>query len=131
MEVTIKGAAYQIRKLNPIQQFHIARRLAPALWALSSATESFALAKPEEGMLFLYKPVAEAFAKMTDEDTEYVLNTCLAAVFRQQGHGWAPVSVKGSQALMFDDIDLPVMMQLAFEVIKENLGNFFDALPAM
>ena len=149
METTINGADYQIRKLTPFQQFHVARRLAPALWALgTAAADAISTAKtpaadvttsahgeapahaPLSGMLAAFGPVAEAFAKMSNEDTEYILSTCLAVCFRRSGNGWAAIAPSGSGGMMaFDDINLPVMMQLAMEVIKANLGNFFDALP--
>ena len=146
MEVTIKGAEYKIRKLTPFQQFHVARRLAPALWALGAAAaevvktaENVQNAAPVEdapegdqtnGMLTAFGPVAKAFASMSDADSEYILGTCLSVVLRKSGSGWAEVAPKGSQGhLAFDDITLPTMIELALEVIKENLGSFFDVLP--
>ncbi len=39
------------------------------------------------------------------------------------------VRVINGGRLQFDDIKMPTMMRLAFEVIKENLGDFFGALP--
>lgn len=146
MEVTIKGAEYKIRKLTPFQQFHVARRLAPALWALGGAAATVVKAAeqvqngkavedvpaddPTNGMLTAFGPVAEAFASMSDADSEYILSTCLSVVLRKQGSGWAEVAPKGAQGhLAFEDITLPTMIELALEVIKENLGNFFDVLP--
>lgn len=163
MEVTIKGAEYKIRKLTPFQQFHVARRLAPALWALGAAaaevvktaenvqkadTVDAEVVKtaenvqntasvdkvpeddPTNRMLTAFGPVAKAFASMSDADSEYILGTCLSVVLRKSGSGWAEVAPKGSQGyLAFDDITLPTMIELALEVIKENLGNFFDVLP--
>ena len=129
METTINGATYQIRKLTPFQQFHVARRLAPALWALSSVAEGASAGKVVEGMLSAFQPVAEILSKMSDQDSEYVLSTCLSAVYRQQGNNWAMVSPTSAGMMMFDDITLPVMIQLTFEVIKENMGNFFVELP--
>lgn len=130
METTINGATYRLGELPPYQQFHIARRLAPALWAMSASAEAVASSSEEDGVLSKFKPVADIIAKMSDEDSEYILSTCLSVVQRQQGNGWAQIKPDGSGKLFaFSDITLQVMMQLTFAVIKENLGSFFAALP--
>lgn len=124
--IEIGGNTYKIGKLNAIQQFHITRRLAPSLWALAEASGS---APSNSDPILALKPVAQAVSQLSDEDSEYVLHTCLGVVMRDQKGQWARVWAKGG-GLMFDDIDLQVMMQLTFAVIRENLGNFFSALPA-
>lgn len=131
-ELAIGGNNYRIGKLTPFQQFHIARRLAPVLFALGSSAEQAAdkLRASIEGQgldtLSVYGPVADVLSKMSDADSEYVLGTCLAVVHRQQGASWAAVHAQGG-GLMFQDIGLAEMMQLAVAVLKENLGNFFGA----
>lgn len=127
METTINGATYQIRKLTPMQQFHIARRLAPMLFAIGAGAEK---ARGGSGMAMAFEPAMEAIAAMSDADSEFVIGTSLSVVYRQQGSGWAPVQVPGA-GMMFQDIDLQTMLKLVFEVGKENLGNFFDALQDM
>lgn len=123
METTINGATYRIGKLTVFQQFHIARRLAPVLFSLGAAAAN------EEGGLQAFEPVADALSKMSDADSEYVLMSCLDVVHRKQGNDWANVRARGG-GLMFDDISLGTMVQLTTAVIKENLGNFMDVLPA-
>lgn len=126
METEINGQQYRTGKLNAIQQFHVARRLAPALWAMGAAAAGAELTDlSDAGALMKLGPVAEALAKMSDADTEYILKTCMSVVARQQGQGWAAVQAQNGSALMFEDIDLPVMMRLTFVVVQENLGNFF------
>lgn len=139
---TIAGNNYKIGKMDAFDQFHVARRLAPALFALGGAASSMRGVVSEDGeqpsslelegaMLSAFEPVAQALAGMSDADTEYVLNKCLAIAMREQGNAWQKVAVMsgGKMRLMFQDIDMPVMVQLAVMVIKENLGNFFTALP--
>lgn len=138
MELTLGSAEYSTRKLSAIQQFHVARRLAPLLWALgeglvqalSSGKSEISVDGVDANGLFALKNVADMVAQMSDADSEYVLNTCLSVVRRKQSGGWANIQASGG-GLMFDDIDLQTMMQLAVTVIKENLGNFFDALPGV
>jgi hypothetical protein len=122
--VEINGQSYRIGRLDAKKQFHVARRLAPLLAGLGGAL------KPEaKGFAELVSPIAEALAKMSDEDTDYVLDTCLMVVQRQQGEGWQNVMVKGG-GLMFQDIDLPTMLRLAVAVIQQNLGSFFPGGPS-
>ncbi|WP_427183528.1 phage tail assembly chaperone [Bordetella bronchialis] len=140
METTVKGQNYRSGRLSAMQQFHVARRVAPALTGLVSAfgaikqdaaaggAEQDAAAAREE-FAKAVGPLANAIAQMSDADAEYVLGTCLAVVSRQTDPTtWAPVWREGR--LVFDDIDLSTMIQLAAKVIQDNLGNIFGALPA-
>lgn len=130
MEIAIKEQNYRILKLDPFAQFHIARRLAPAMWALGSGvTEALKTGDTSAIGLDVVGSLVDVISRMTNDDSQFVLNTCLSAVHRQQGAGWAKVFVADGIPLAFQDIDLPVMLQLVAAVVKENLGNFLDALP--
>lgn len=119
MEFEISGQQYRSGKLNARQQFHVARRLAPVLGGLVDASSAGA-----ESFSKFLQPIADAISGMSDADCDYVLDTCLAVVQRQQGTAWSPV-MASSKAIMFDDIDVGVMLQMAAKVIQENLGSFF------
>ncbi|VXB25187.1 putative bacteriophage protein [Burkholderia sp. 8Y] len=122
--VDINGQSYRIGRLDAKKQFHVARRLAPLLAGLGGALKGKA-----QGFAELVSPIADALAKMSDEDTDYVLDTCLSVVARQQGDGWQNVMVKGG-GLVFQDIDLPAMLQLTVAVVQQNLGSFFPGGPS-
>ncbi|ARP90324.1 hypothetical protein CAL14_08515 [Bordetella genomosp. 9] len=127
METTINGKQYRIGRLSAMQQFHVARRVAPALTGLVSAFSGAAAEQADFAKAL--GPLADAVAQMPDADAEYVLGTCLSVVSRQTDPAtWAPVWREGR--LVFDDIDLKGMVQLAAKVIQSNLGNIFGALPA-
>ncbi|MET3654091.1 phage tail assembly chaperone [Dyella japonica] len=123
MDFEINGQQYRSGKLNARQQFHVARRLAPVLGGLATASQG----KTDDFATFL-QPIADAIAGMSDADCDYVLDTCLAIVQRQQGSSWANIFVNKAQ--MFDDIDMGVMLQIASKVITENLGSFFQGSAA-
>jgi len=73
-------------------------------------------------------PLTMAISKLSDDDANYVLFGLLASVQRKiDGGGWGNVSVEKS--LMYEDIDMGVMLQLAVASFKENLAGFIDALP--
>lgn len=132
MELTLNGQTYRVDRLNAFQQFHVARRLAPALWALGKGAMLNAQAAgasfSDAVALGAIGPLVEVIAKMSNEESEYVLAACLGVCYRQSGNGWQKVYAEGG-GLMFQDIDLPTMMQLTVAAIQENLGNFLNALP--
>lgn len=127
MEITIGTAQYKTGLLNPWDQFHVGRKLAPILFKLFSraggATEKDI---EEKAILLAFEPVSDAIAQMSREDSEEILKTCLRVCTRSQNNGWAIIMTPQGQ-LMFEDIGLDVMMKLTFAVIKENLGRFFPA----
>lgn len=114
MEFEVGSFTYRNAKLGPKQQFHLARRLAPILTALQGA---------DEGSLF--GAMATSIAEMPDEQCNYILDTCLSVVQRQQGDKWAKVLNDRNKELMFEDIDFKDMLAIAKNVIEDNLGNFF------
>jgi len=132
MELEINGAKFSTGKLNAIQQFHVARRLAPILLAFGSAAGAAVKQLDSAGLagdialLSEMGPVAEAVAQMSDVDSEYVLSNCLSVCQRQDSGAWQKVYVMNGGFTYPMEID--VMMRLTATVIKENLGNFFSAL---
>ncbi len=64
---------------------------------------------------------------MSDEDTNYIIFSCLGVVGRAQSDGrFAPV-VAGDR-FMFQDLHMVLMVRLVVEVIKENYSGFFMGL---
>lgn len=130
MQVTIGDNIYAVGKLDPIRQFHVARRLAPALIALGAASVDVLKRGgnlSDAAAVAAIGPLVEVVAQMSDADSEYVLKSCLSVVSRRSGDGWAPAQ-NAQGGLMFQDIDITVMLRLAFEVVRDNLGNFIPAL---
>lgn len=123
MEFEISGQQYRSGRLNARQQFHVARRLAPVFGGLAEASQGNAA-----DFAHFLQPLTDAIAGISDTDCDYILDTCLGVIQRQQGSAWAPVFVNKSQ--MFDDIDMAVMLQMAAKVIQENLGGFFQGSAA-
>jgi hypothetical protein len=123
-EIEIKGVNYRCGRMDAKKQFHVARRLAPLLAGLGGAIKGDAA-----GFTELISPIADALSKMSDKDTDYVIDTCLLVVQRRQGDAWQSVTARDG-SLMFDDIDLPALLQLTVAVIQQNLGSFFPAGPS-
>jgi hypothetical protein len=129
MELEVSGHIYQTRKMTPMTQFHVMRRIAPVIFALGeSASDELLTQLAGSDLLKALEPVSNILATMPDNEVEYVLNTCLDHVDRKQQTGWAKIQAAGG-AMMFSDIELSDMLKLSAAVVQDNLGNFLDALP--
>lgn len=116
MDFVINGINYKASKLPAIKQFHIVRRVAPLLAGMTDKDKAL------EGIM-------NGIGSLKDEDANYILFGLLSCVEREQvGHGWAKVCV--GESLMFQDIDLGVMFQIATKAFQENYQSFFNALPS-
>lgn len=142
MDFELNGQAYKCGKISAVKQFHILRRLAPVLSGLAPLLSS----GPANGSNFdeiktgimadpdmLEKALtgfAAALAALSDADSELVLFGLLACVTRKQaqGLGWAPIVV--GDALMFQDIELGSMLQIAVKAAMYNFGDFLNGLPS-
>lgn len=122
-EVDVAGHHYRVERLPPMVQFHVVRRMGAAL-ASCLATYLDEKASAQQMMI----PVMEAIGRLTDEDAEYVINTCMGAVRRHESRAdtWAPVMVGGRP--MFDDVTMPVMLAIVREVLQVQLSGFFSAV---
>jgi hypothetical protein len=139
MEFTIKGNVYRTGKLDAFTQLHIVRRLTPCIGKLAAlAGGSVKLKYGDDGKVVdidgdpdaVLTPLANAITAMSDEDVEYVFNACIEVTERKQAGGaWAALRVKGTT--MFDGLTLPVLMQIAYYVVRENLTDFFGELPSL
>jgi hypothetical protein len=133
-ELELGGHKYRtVSKIPAFDQLFIFRKVAP-LW--SGVGESFTLMPRTNGdgtgplprgFWKALGPGAQALSDMSREDSEEVIKLCLKTCQRDNEHGsWARVMTDSGQ-LMFEDIDVMTMLQLAWAVIEENLGNFFAA----
>lgn len=125
----IAGHKYQARKLEVFPAFHVARKLGPTIasvWTAYGTGDKSIGQTVVENML----PLLETISKMPEADCDFIIETCLASVSREQagGTGWSPVWAQAAKRPMFEDITLPVMLSIVAAVIKENLEAFSSAL---
>lgn len=159
-EVDLGGHKYSIGRLSAKQQFHVSRRLGtvaaafagtiaqaqariqepapPGSVAPAGGSEAEPAPTVEMGdraarIIDTMQPFLRAIGQLSDEESDYITDTCLAVVSRQEKNSsWAPIFRSGQ--LMYQDITVSIMLQLVWRVLEENLGNFFEellsALPA-
>lgn len=131
VEFSINGNEYRAGKLTAFQQLHVSRKLAGILPkvvpALVAATEA---GSDLSSLLTAFGPAAEALAAMPESDVDFVYHTTLAAVSRKQGSAWCAIWNGSAKTLQFDDIDLSIMSQIVFQVLKDSLGSFMQGFLA-
>jgi hypothetical protein len=118
-ELTIDGKAYRTGRLDARTQFHIVRRILPALASLTSVD------RENTSQLELVGVLAGAIAKLEDADCDYILSNTLSRCMRQDSQAWVPVWNVAANRLQYEDITLPTMIQLTAATLSENLGSFF------
>ena len=149
-EIELNGAQYSIGRLTAKQQLHVSRRIAPVIPAMipaflklaaklkaaggaeastSSAEKAKRLLEADLSDLGeALQPFADALAALNDADADYVFDNCLSAVQRRQETGWARVVSLEQKTMMFQDMDLGVILPLVVQVIVANLGPFIQGL---
>ncbi|WP_423196792.1 Bacteriophage protein [Cupriavidus sp. H19C3] len=131
-EIELGRNRYSIGRLSAMQQLHVSRRIAPIVPALIPVFLSLRgkvdRGDDLEGLATALQPLADGLAGLKDEDAEYVVGTCLSAVQRWQETGWARVWAIEQKRLMFDDMDMGVILPLVVQVVVANLGPFIQGL---
>ena len=124
MEFETEGRTYRVNKIDARSQFHIVRRLAPVLGQVAPAIQG------GKGGIDALPALADAIAKLSDDDADYVLFGLLKVVNRKQdqGLGWGPVCT--GTVIMYEDITMQTMLKLAWEAFSFNMSGFFAALPS-
>ena len=76
----------------------------------------------------LAAPIMNGLSKLSEEDSEKVLIGLLSAVEIKQASGnWARIA--NDNRMMFDNLDLSTLLQIAGRAFMFNLSGFFSALP--
>lgn len=125
---------FSLTKLNAREQFHVVRRMGPTLiesLAKLGQLQKIKATSTEKQLEQIGKvlaPVLGGLAKLSQEDADYVLDALLSCVEVQQAGGnWAKVFANG--VMMVNDLEFPVMMQVASRAFMFNLSGFFPELP--
>lgn len=138
-QFSLGGKEYKLGKLDAFKQFHIMRRVGPILSDLLPAlqAEKFLDGKDIDKMSTDEKldmvgkfvtPIMTGFSKLSDQDADFVLMGLLQAVEIKGPVGnWAKMATPAG--LMFQDHELPTLIQLAGRAFMFNLTGFFAALP--
>ena len=132
----IGSRKFKLNKIDAFKQFHIVRRVAPILADLLPAmkdiqkvtnTDLSESAKLDE-LAKIAAPLMNGLSKLSDEDANRILFGLLSSVEVQQvSNNWARVAT--DSMLMIQDIELPMLLQIAGRAFMYNLSGFFAGLP--
>lgn len=120
MELKIEDIKYKVDKLEARRQFHLVRRIAPLL-------AGAALSRTKDGAKDFNTVIAaivNSISKMSNEEADFILDTCLSVCSRDVNGQWAAVQAPNSTALMYP-LEMDTQLQLAVAVIEDSLGGFF------
>lgn len=134
----IGSRKFKLSKINAMKQFHIVRRIAPILGELAPNLVQISKTVKDSGtteddrleqIAQFVAPVMLGLSKLTDADANLVLMGLLSSVeMKQEATGnWSRVAVDGN--LMFDDLELPLLLQAAGRAFMFNMAGFFAVLP--
>lgn len=124
----------KVSKINAMKQYHIVRRIAPILSEMIPMMKDIAKTSKqqmtedeqlEQSAKFI-TPIMDGLAKLSDKDSEFVLYNLLSAVEINQGGVWSRIVVNDN--LMFQNLELPVLLQAAGRAFMFNMQGFFAAL---
>ncbi len=133
----IGSSKFQLGKINAFKQFHIVRRMAPILAELAPAigemSKASKLTSGTEVERFneiakFAAPLMNGLAKLSDEDANRILFGLLSSV-EIQGVGGIWSKVANDTTLLFENLELPVLLQVAGRAFAYNMTGFFAALP--
>lgn len=125
---------FKLSKINAMKQFHVVRRIGPILSEMIPAMQEITSKKQEnlseeEKLEMAAKfagPIMNGLSRLSDKDSEFVLYTLLASVEIKQEGNYARLVV--NDALMFDNLGLSLLLQVAGKAFMFNLSGFFGAL---
>jgi len=138
---TVGSHDYRSDSLDALTQFHVSRRLSPVVLSLApliglgATVEDLAsiITSDIGSNLRLLQPAIEAVAKMPDEDVNYVVSRTMTRVYRAiknpstgSVESWVPVWSPTAGVLQYDDIGMIELIQIVWNVLRENLGGFFS-----
>lgn len=137
-EFQINGVNYRLSKVNAMKQFHLVRKLGPLLGELMPVLKNLGniIQKEElkesdkfEAIAEIATPLFVGLSKLSDKDSEFIINGLLSTVEMQQENNYFAF-LATDKGLMFQNIELPTMLQVAGRALMYNIGNFFVALPS-
>lgn len=132
----INGKKFKLSKINALKQFHIVRKIGPILTELLPALQELQksdiqkLSENEnlESLSKFVTPIMNGLSKLSDAEADKVLYGLLSSVEVQQPAGnWSRVST--DTMLMMQDMELPILLQIAGRAFMFNLSGFFAVLP--
>lgn len=122
MEFSVGGKNFRADKMDCFKQFHVLRKAGPLYPSVVGA-----LKIKDQDLMLAVGYVAAAFARLSDDEANFIMNACLSTCAMKQGSVWSPI-MSPSGALMFQDLALPEILEIVWKVLEYNFGPFIQGL---
>ena len=146
MEFDVSGQRYSSGKISVFDQFSVIKRLAPLIGAIGPVMSADTLrlaqkraAGVESGegekddfaaqMGVVLPAIIDGMRAVSDDDARFIFTTCLKVVKRRSGQAMQSVWNAAAGDFQFQDISLPDMLMIVFNVLTDNLSSFLAGLP--
>jgi hypothetical protein len=133
----IGAREFKLLKIDTFKQWHIARRLGPIIGdiipvaqRLKPVFEQQGISETEkfEAVAKLFQPIMNGLSKLSDADSDFILLGLCSSVEMKNSGVWSRV-VHEKAGLMFQDLELPELLQIAGRAFQFNLAGFFKSNP--
>lgn len=126
----IGSRKFKLNKIDVFKQLFISKRISPLLAEMVPILAKMQNEKIDPNQLTedqtkMFAPLVGGFSKLSDDDARFILiGLCSAVEMQQMPTGnWARVATE-SAGLMFDDLELPELIKIAWESFLYNLSGF-------
>lgn len=137
-DFSIGDKNFKLRKIHAMKQYQIVRKIAPILAEFLPAVKDMAKIQKSDAdmtddekwdqLAKVASPILIGLSKLSEEDSQKVLTGLLEAAEIQQEQGnWAKVASNGQ--ILFDNLPLKMLLQIAWYSFSFNLSDFFAVLP--
>jgi hypothetical protein len=144
VEFDVAGVPHKARKLPPMTQMKLIKRLAPAYAHFRDFARSSLPEPPAEGDAppvevtpeeeaarkarrdETYAAFARALADLRDDDLEFIIRETMSSVERQEPTGWVKIWNRQTNTSMFPDVRLNVIFSIVLAVLQVEFAGFFQ-----
>lgn len=119
-EVQVGEHFYHLGKVEVRTQLQL-------VWRFGTRIAMYVDMRKTENNLAHFLPLFMTLSMLPQEASDYIVETCLGAVQRKDGQGWAKL-LASNGTIMYSDLGVEEIHTLVDKVLEHNLGSFFGTL---
>lgn len=124
-EFTLGTERFQSRKIEPMTQMKIVKRIMPVIGSITAVHEGKFTGKTLMGSL------TGSLGKLADDDLDYIVAECLKVTRKQEVNMWADTWNLQVNKPQYANMELLTILQICVAVIMDNIAGFSNALGAL
>lgn len=135
----INGDEFRHGTLSAAEEFHCVRRVAPLVKNTGAFVTSLAAGEDETdgagriaGVIAGSAPLLQAFADLSEEDSDYVIARCMAVTEAREDETWISTWSHETQAPALPSLRMIHVLRICYAVLREAISVFFsDAVSSL